>query len=129
MTQPGARFWFRADAVFDAGMGMLLLSASWDDFYEALQLPIAQPALYAQVAGGLLLGYAYLLWAGVDTPARGMLAGTTAAVNIAGVLVVGAWLLSGNLDAGGLGEVILWLAVVALTVFAVAEIRIARETA
>lgn len=127
MTQLGARFWFRADAVFDAGMGVLLLSASWDDLYDALQLPIAQPALYAQVAGGLLLGYAYLLWAGVDTPAKGMLAGTTAAVNLAGVLVVGAWLVSGNLDAGTLGEVILWLAVVALAIFAVAEIHIARE--
>ncbi len=129
MTQLGARFWFRADSLFDAGMGVLLLSASWDELYDTLQLPVARPALYAQVAGGLLLGYAYLLWVGVDTPARGMLAGTTAAVNIAGVLVVGAWLLSGNLDAGGLGEVILWLAVVALTVFAMAEIRIARETA
>jgi hypothetical protein len=129
VTSLGARFWFRADAVFDAGMGVLLLSASWDELYDALQLPLAQPALYAQVAGGLLLGYAYLLWVGVETPARGMLAGTTAAVNTAGVLVVGAWLHSGILDSGALGEVILWLAVVALTVFAVAEIRIARETA
>lgn len=107
----------------------MLLSASWDDLYDALQLPVARPALYAQVAGGLLLGYAYLLWAGVDTPARRMLAGATAAVNVAGVLVVGTWLVSGNLDAGSLGEVILWLAVVALAVFAAAEIRIARETA
>jgi hypothetical protein len=129
VTHPGARFWFRADAVFDAGMGVLLLSASWDDLYDTLQLPVARPALYAQVAGGLLLGYAYLLWAGVDTPARHILAGTTAAVNVAGVLVVGAWLVSGNLDAGSLGEVILWLAAAALAVFAVAEIRIAREPA
>jgi hypothetical protein len=129
LTQLGARFWLRADAVFDTGMGMLLLSSSWDNLYDALQLPIAQPALYAQVAGGLLLGCAYLLWAGVDSPARGMLAGATAAVNLAGVLVVGAWLVSGNLDAGTLGEVILWLAVVALAVFAAAEIQIAREAA
>jgi hypothetical protein len=129
VTLPGARFWFRADAVFDAGMGVLLLSASWDDVYDALELPVARPALYAQVAGGLLLGYAYLLWAGVDTAARRMLAGSTAAVNVAGVLVVGAWLVSGNLDAGSLGELILWLAVVALAVFAVAEVNIARERA
>lgn len=108
-------------------MGVLLLSASWEGLYDALQLPAARPALYAQIAGGLLLGYAYLLWTGVDTPARRKLAGTTAAVNTAGVLVVGSWLVSGELDVGTLGEVILWLAVAALAAFAAAEIRIVRK--
>lgn len=127
MKHPTARFWFRADAVFDAGMGVLLLSASWDGLYEALQLPVAQPPLYAQIAGGLLLGYAYLLWTGVGTPAQRRVAGATAAVNVAGILVVGAWLVSGELDIGTLGKAILWLAVAVLAVFAAAEIRIARE--
>ena len=44
--------WLRADAVFDAGMGLLLLMASWDALYEALGLPLAAPPMYAQVAGG-----------------------------------------------------------------------------
>jgi hypothetical protein len=49
------------DALFDAAMGLLLLSASWDGLFEALGLPVARPAFYAQLAGGLLLAYV-LLW-------------------------------------------------------------------
>lgn len=119
--------WLRADALFDAGMGLLLLAASWDALYEALGLPVAEPAMYAQVAGGLLLGYAYLLWSGASGPGVRRLAGSTAAVNVAGVLVVGAWLVAGELDAERLGQVILWAAVAALAAFAVAEVGIARR--
>jgi hypothetical protein len=122
-----AGFWLRADAVFDAGMGALLLSASWTALYDTLELPVAEPALYAQVAGGLLLGYAYLLWSAPGTAAERTLAGTTAAVNALGVVVVGTWLVSRELDAGTLGQVILWAAVVVLAVFAVAEVAIARQ--
>jgi len=39
--------WLRADAVFDAGMGLLLLMASWDALYEALGLPLATPPMYS----------------------------------------------------------------------------------
>jgi len=122
-----ARFWLRADAVFDAGMGLLLLAASWTALYETLGLPLAEPALYAQVAGGLLLGYAYLLWWSPGTQAERTLAAATAAVNALGVVVIGAWLLSGELDAGTLGDVILWAAVAVLVVFSVAEAAIARR--
>jgi hypothetical protein len=123
-----APLWLRADAVFDAGMGILLLMASWDTLYEALGLPLAVPAMYAQVAGGLLLGYAYLLWTGAEAPGVRRLAGTTAVVNVAGVVVLGIWLLSGELGAETLGELILWAAVVALAAFAIAEAGIARGT-
>lgn len=121
-----ASLWLRADAVFDAGMGALLLMASWDALYEALGLPLAVPAMYAQVAGGLLCGYAYLLWTGATAPGVRRLAGTTAVVNVAGVVVLGIWLVSGELGAETLGEVVLWAAVVALAAFAVTEARIAR---
>lgn len=121
-----AAFWLRADAVFDAGVGVLLLCASWTALYEALELPLAEPPLYAQVAGGLFLGYAYLLWWVPGTPAERTLAGTTAAVNALGVIVVASWLLSGELDAGTLGEAILWAAVALLALFAVAETAVAR---
>jgi hypothetical protein len=121
-----ASIWLRADAVFDAGMGFLLLMASWDALYEALGLPLATPPLYAQVAGGLLCGYAYLLWTGAEAPGVRRLAGTTAVVNVAGIVVLGIWLVSGKLEAETLGEVILWAAVIALAAFAIAEAAIAR---
>ena len=126
MNTGASRFWLRADAIFDAGMGVLLLCASWKGLYEALELPVAEPALYAQIAGGLLLAYAYLLWRAPGTPAAETIAGATAAANALGVVVVGIWLLSGELEAGTLGEVILWAAVVVLAVFAVAQAQIAR---
>ena len=122
-----ARTWLRADAVFDAGMGLLLLTATWNALYDALGLPVAEPALYAQIAGGLLLGYAYLLWWAPGTPAERTVAGTTAVVNALGVVVVGVWLLSGDLETETLGDVILWAAVVALAAFAIAETSIARR--
>jgi len=118
--------WLRADVVFDAGMGLLLLMASWDALYEALGLPLATPPMYAQVAGGLLCGYAYLLWTGAEAPGVRRLAGTTAVVNVAGIVVLGIWLVSGELGAETLGEVILWAAVIALAAFAIAEAAIAR---
>ena len=117
----------RADAVFDAAMGLLLLSASWEGLYDALGLPVARPAFYAQLAGGVLLAYAYLLWQGGD---RRRLAAVTAATNALGVVVIAVWLLSGELEAETLGEALLWLAALALAVFAVLEARLARsETA
>jgi hypothetical protein len=116
----------RADAVFDAAMGLLLLSATWDGLYDALGLPVARPALYAQLAGGLLLAYAYLLWQGGD---RRRLAAVTAAVNALGGVVIAVWLLSGELDAETLGEVLLWLAAAVLGLFALLELRLAGEEA
>jgi hypothetical protein len=122
-----ARTWLRADAFFDAAMALLLLTATWDALYEALGLPVAEPALYAQIAGGLLLGYAYLLWWAPGTPAERTVAGATAVVNALGVVVVGVWVLSGDLETETLGDVILWAAVVALAAFAIAETSIARR--
>lgn len=121
-----ASLWLRADALFDAGMGLLLLMATWDALYEALGLPLAAPPMYAQVAGGLLCGYAYLLWTGAESSGVRRLAGTTAVVNVAGIVVLVIWLVSGELGAETLGEVILWAAVIALAAFAVAEAGIAR---
>jgi hypothetical protein len=111
------------DALFDAAMGLLLLSASWDGLFEALGLPVARPAFYAQLAGGLLLAYAFLLWH--DGGARRLVA-ATAGVNALGVVVIVVWLLSGDLGAETLGEVLLWLVAAALAVFAVLELRLAR---
>jgi hypothetical protein len=116
----------RVDAVFDAAMGLLLLSATWDGLYDALGLPVARPGLYAQLAGGLLLAYAYLLWHGGD---RRRLAAVTAAVNALGVVVIAVWLLSGELGAETLGEVLLWLVAAILAAFAALEVRVAREAA
>jgi len=45
---------------------------------------------------------------------------------VAGIVGLGSWLVSGELGAETLGEVILWAAVVALAAFAIAEAAIAR---
>jgi hypothetical protein len=121
-----ARLVLRTDSVAYLVVGLVLLAAPWDGLWDALDLPQARPELWTQLAGALLLGLAYLLWiAPRDGGLTHAAAATGAVVNALATLILGAWLLGGDLDSGTLGKTLLWLTALATAVYAVAEFSIA----
>jgi len=69
MTAARLRIVFLFDAVYSVATGLLFLLGTWDGLYNALDLPQGQPAVFVQVGGALLWGFAYLLWLAARTPA------------------------------------------------------------
>lgn len=121
-----ARLVLRADAVFDAAVGLLLLSATWEGLYRALDLPTAQPELAAQIAGAVLLFGAYLLWvAPMDPLLTRHVAGASSFGNALSALIILAWFAFGDLGVGSLGTVLLWIITVVLIAFAVLQALVA----
>ncbi len=116
-----------ADALFDFALGLLLLLAVWDDLFRALGLPPAQPAIYAEVAGILLWGYAYLLWIAPDyTGLTRRVATVTGAANVAAGALLLLWVASRPGGMEILGGVLVVGVALALLGFAYLEARIAR---
>ena len=115
-----------ADAAFDTLAGLLLLLAPWDWLYDTLDLPHPRPELFTQIAGGLFLGFAYLLWLAPRTePLTRAVALTAAAANAVGAVLIAAWLVVGDVGTGGTGTVLLAALAALLAVFAAGEARIA----
>lgn len=116
------------DALFDLGLALLLLLSPFATLYAALQLPPAQPALYGQLLGLALLGFAWLLalatFRGELTVPVARMAGP---VNLASALLIGAWLIVFDLPVQGAGRI--WLALLAamLAFFALLQIPLARR--
>lgn len=130
MTVAQARVVLQANAAFELVAGLLLLTGTWDGLWDALDLPQGQPALFVQVGGAGLLGFAYLLWRAADEPPlRAPVALAAAAADGLAALVVLFWLVPGELpdDVGALGTILLIALVVVLAVFTVLKARIARE--
>lgn len=114
----------RADALFDALMGVLLLIAPSHRVYEALDLPIAQPEIFTQVAGVFAIAFAILLW---EAPTHAVLEraiGRAACLaNALGVLVIPLWLVSGELDIEIRGKITFWVVAGILALFTLGEAR------
>ena len=114
----------RADAVLNALIGVLLLLAPSHHIYEALDLPIAQPEIFTQVAGVYAIALAMLLW---EAPAHRQLerlVGRTACLaNALAVLVIALWLVSGQIDTDSRGKILLWVIATPIAFFAIAEAR------
>jgi hypothetical protein len=130
MTATQARQVLLANAVFDLAAGLLLLTGTWDGLWDALDLPQGQPALFVQVGGAALLGWAYVLWrAADDPPLRAPVALGAAVADGLAALVVLIWLVTGELpdDVDALGTILLIALVVVLGAFAVLKARIATE--
>jgi hypothetical protein len=130
MTATQARQVLQANAVFDLAAGLLLLTGTWDGLWDALDLPQAQPALFVQVGGAALLGWAYVLWRAADEPPlRAPVALAAAVADGLGALVVVIWLVTGELpnDVDALGTILLIALVVVLGAFAVLKARVATE--
>jgi hypothetical protein len=130
MTATQARQVLRANAVFDLAAGLLLLTGTWDGLWDALDLPQGQPALFVQVGGAALLGWAYVLWRAADEPPlRTPVALAAAVADGLAALVVLIWLVTGELpdDVDALGTILLIALVVVLGAFAVLKARISTE--
>jgi hypothetical protein len=130
MTATQARQVLLANAVFDLAAGLLLLTGTWDGLWDALDLPQGQPALFVQVGGAALLGWAYVLWrAADDPPLRAPVALAGAVADGLAALVVLIWLVTGELpdDVDALGTILLIALVVVLGAFAVLKRGIATE--
>jgi ABC-type amino acid transport system permease subunit len=130
MTATHARQVLMANAVFDFVVGLLLLSGTWDGLWDALDLPQGQPALFVQVGGAALVGWAYLLWRAADAPPLRASAALAAAIaDGLAALVILIWLVTGELpdNVDALGTILLILLIVVLGAFAVLKAGVARE--
>ena len=130
MTAAQARQVLMANAVFDFIAGLLLLSGTWDGLWDALDLPQGKPALFVQVGGAALVGWAYLLWRASDAPPlRASVALAAAIADGLAALVVLIWLVAGELPdyVDTLGTILLIALVVVLGVFASLKAQVARE--
>jgi hypothetical protein len=56
-----ARRVLRGDALLDVAVATLFLLGAWDGMYRVLGLPPPEPAVFAEIGGVVLLGFAYLL--------------------------------------------------------------------
>ncbi len=124
------RWVVRGNAALDALAGVFFLAAPLEGLYAFLGLPRAEPALYAQLLGGLLVGHGYvqLLSTEWDSLLMRQVAGITAAINLVGTGLIVAWLLSGTLIVGVQGVVVLAVAAFLLLALAVAQgVIFARE--
>jgi hypothetical protein len=118
VTAERLRIVFWVDALFSALTGWLLLAGTWDGLYDALDLPQARPAIFAQTGGAVLWGVAYLLWLGTRTDALMLpLARASAIMNGLAAGVVIAWLINGGLGIDTLGKVLLVATAVLMAVF------------
>jgi hypothetical protein len=127
MTPVRTRQILQADAVVDALAALLFLSGTWDGLYDAFDLPQGRPAIFVQVGGAALLGFAYLLWiAANDTALTRPVALAAALANGLGALVIAAWLIFEDPAPGTLGDVLLILIALVLAFFAVTEAMIGR---
>lgn len=116
------------DALFDLALGAVLLLAPFATFYAALQLPQPQPALYGQLLGMALLGFAWLL---AQAAFRGQLtvpvARMAGPVNLASAVLIAAWLIFFDLQVQGAGRIWLGLLAAMLAFFALVQIPLAKR--
>lgn len=127
MTDAQIRLVMRADAVFDLALGLLLLVATWGGLYDLLRLPIAQPEIFTQAGGAVLIGFAYLLSQAPDEPGLLRPIATGAAIaNGLGAFVILVWLVTGKLGIGSAGTVLFVIVLLVLIAFAFFQYRISR---
>jgi hypothetical protein len=130
VTATQARQVLLANAVLDFLAGLLLLAGTWDGLWDALDLPQGKPAIFVQVGGAALVGWAYLLWRAADAPPlRASVALAAAIADGLAALVVLIWFVAGELPdyVDTLGTILLIALVLVLGVFAVLKAGIARE--
>jgi hypothetical protein len=122
------RLVLRVDAVFDFILGILLLTATWSDLYDTLDLPQAEPEVFTQLAGGLLIAYAYLLWmAPLNRFFASQMSLATGVANAVGVVLLAIWLSSGDLNIGDLGSILLNVVSAILAVLAALQLGLYRH--
>jgi hypothetical protein len=120
----------RANAVFYALAGLLLLVSTWQGLYDLLRLPVAQPEVFTQLAGAVLIGFAYVLSTTPDNPAmlRPVATGVAVANGLAAFVII-VWLVTGKLGIGGFGDVIFVASLLLLAALAYFQYRISQSQA
>lgn len=122
----------RINAVVDAVLGVVLLAATWRSLYEELDTIRPVPWIWAQIAGGLLLGFAYLTWrAAADPDAARPLVQVLSVLNIAGFALIAVWLFSddtGIPSSGSLGSWVIDIVAVVTLVLGIIELRAFRRS-
>ena len=121
----------RVNATIDTVLGVVLLAATWNGLYEELDSIGPVPYIWAQLAGGLLLGFAYLTWRASRDPDRARdLIQVLSVLNIAGFVVIGIWLFSddtGVPSSGSLGSWLIDIVAVVILVIGIMETRAFRR--
>jgi hypothetical protein len=123
------RLALRANAIFDAVIGCVLLLATWDSFYSAVHLPDTDAAVYPQVAGAFVVAVAYLLWIShrdVKLLRAAALTGGIAHGLGAGVAV--AWLVDTGVELPGHDELALGCLGALFAGFAIVDLAIASRS-
>ncbi|MBY4897971.1 hypothetical protein [Cupriavidus sp. AU9028] len=114
------------DALFDLMLGIVLLISPFATFYAALQLPQPQPALYGQLLGVGMIGFAALMGRAAFQGALTVpVARTVGWVNLVSALLIGGWLMFFQLPVQGAGRIWLPLLAVMLGFFAVLQLPLA----
>ena len=97
-----------ANAFFYGLFGALLILSPTSGLFENFGLPEIDPELFTQLAGGMYLVFAVLLWdAPTDPVLQRHVGRAAAAANILTAVVLALWLLSGELDAATRGKILL----------------------
>jgi hypothetical protein len=106
---------------------VVLLAATWKELYEEIDTIAPAPWLWAQLAGGMLLGFAYLAWrASADPDANRSLIQVLSVLNVAGFACIGIWLFSDDVgvpSSGSLGSWLIDVAAVVILVLGIIEAR------
>ena len=117
------------DGIINLGLGVLLI---WfpPSVVEALGVPGQEGAFYANILGGILFGVGVaLLIERFRPPLRAVGLGLAGAItiNLAGAVVLAAWLVFGKLTPSTLGSVLLWAMVIVLVGLSGAELQIQQK--
>jgi hypothetical protein len=121
-----ARRVLRVDAILDVALGAFLLLAAWDGLYRAVGLPSPEPAIFAELGGVLLFGFAYLLWVAPDYAVLARRVAEAAALgNGLAAALIALWLAGRPPDVHVLGWVVMGGLTATFAVLAWLEARIA----
>ena len=106
----------KADAAINLILGILLMTFP-TGLVKALGLPMSDPPFYATILGGVLFGIGLALLVECYRKTNrfvGLGLVGAIAINLCGGIVLGAWLLSGQLTLPLRGHIFLWFLVVLL---------------
>jgi hypothetical protein len=103
----------------------VLLLGAWDGLYSLLGIPPPEPAVFAEIAGVLFLGFAYLLWVAPDyTVLARRMAEAAAMTNGAAAALIALWLASRPTGLELQGWILVLVLLLALVVAAYLEARL-----
>jgi hypothetical protein len=119
------RFLLLIDAIINLLLGVLLILFP-SSLVDALGVPKATSAFYPSILGAILFGIGIALLVQRNTGGGLGLYGAIS-INICGGIVLGIWLLFGDLELPLRGHVFLWLIVVVLVGISTIEIMASRR--